>query len=135
MYNYIYYKLYKISKKSEVKRNSEKTIPQWVAMFSISMLQLINLMTLYVLLVHGYDLKVMNVSSLSKSHAIFIMCILYYLNYLFFVDKKRYLIIEKKFDKDSSRTKKIRTVLFGIFIALSFALLFLVLETFSLRND
>lgn len=132
MYTYIYYALYKIAKRTEKKRNPSMRMPATIAMITISFLQFINLLTVFVLLVHG--VKLFEPFALSKELAIFIGLTLYGINYLLFLKNKKFLKIEEKFDKKSKKLKKVRIILFWAYIILSFVLLFVVLERFKTVN-
>lgn len=132
MYKYIFYKLYQISKRTEKQWGSGQGIPEWIAIFSISMLQFVNLITLYVILVHG--LSFFDNYDLSFSNIIVTGLILYILNYLFFVRDNKYSKIEKYYDKDSNKLKKTKTILFWLYVVVSFVLMFVCFEMYSIRK-
>ena len=132
MYKYIFYKLYKYSKQTERGSVTGENFIAWIAVVLISMIQSVNLMTLYVVLVHGLNL--FSTMDLTVLYPILIMCILYILNYLFFVKNRKFIIIEKHCDNDSNRIKKIKTAFFWIYTIGSFVLMFLALDFFSSNN-
>ena len=129
MYNYIYYKLYKMAKRTEKQWPQSMRMPATIAMFSISILQLVNFAMIFVLLVYG--IKVLPPSTLVPEQAIFTMVLIYIVNYFLFVRNKKFLQIEERFDKDSKATKRIKSLLVWLYIILTFVLFFVVLETFK----
>ncbi len=129
MYKYIFYKLYKIAKKTEKNWTPEMRMPASLAITTISILQFLNLMTLKIFLVHG--LKTLKQTFLSKEIVIIIGLFLYIINYFLFMRNKKYLLLEEKFDKESRKLKLIKTILFWIYVLLSFLLLFYMFENFK----
>lgn len=83
MYTYIYYKLYRLAKKTEKNWSPNMRMPATIAMFSITILQFVNLMTLYVFIVHGIQL--FKPFILNKGVVIIITLILYGINYYYFL--------------------------------------------------
>ena len=129
MYNYIFYKLYKIAKKTEKQWPQGTRMPVAVAFFSTSILQGFNLLTLLAILSLGLEL--FKIPSLAPEHAIITMILLYAVNYFLFVRNKKFLQIEERFDKDSKNIKTIKAILFWLYVVLTFVLFFVVLETFK----
>ena len=124
--------LYKLAKKTEENWSPSMRMPTNIAMSTISILQFINILTIYVLLVHGFN--IIKPFVLSKELAVLIALIIYLLNYLYFLRKKRFLKIEMKFDKDSQKMKIVRKIFFWIYIISSFIILIFVLEKFKTVN-
>ncbi|WP_417199892.1 hypothetical protein [Bizionia sp.] len=131
MYKYIYYKLYKIAKKSEATWAPNMQMPEIVAFMTISILGIFNLITIFIVLVHG--LKVFKIESLSIVHGIITMAIIYLLNYLFFLKNRKYYKIEKYFDAKSANYKNIMTVFFILYIILSIVVLIKVFTFYSMK--
>ena len=131
MYKYIYYKLYKITKKSEKNLASHMRMPATLTIFSLSFLQFINLMTILILLVHW--LKIFSPTTISKEIAIGTILFLYGINYFLFLRNRKFLLIEKTYDEAPKKLKSIKTKLFWIYIILSFALLFFSFAKFNTR--
>ena len=129
MYNYIFYRLYKYAKKTEKKWGSSLAMPITLSIYSLIMLQYLNLLTVFALLTHY--IKIIPSFTLTKTMAIGTGLIMYIINYLVFIRNKKFLQIEKKFDRDSDNVKVIKTILFWLYVILSFVLFIVVLETFK----
>ena len=122
MYTYIYYKLYRLAKKTEKNWSPNMRMPATIAMFSITILQFVNLMTLYVFIVQGIQL--FKPFILNKGVAIIITLILYGINYYYFLFNEKFKYIENKLDKESSNLKSVKSLFFWLYIIFSFILLF-----------
>lgn len=129
MYAYIYYKLYRLAKKTEKNWSPNMRMPATIAMFSITILQFVNLMTLYVFIVHGIQL--FKPFILNKGVAIIITLILYGINYYYFLFNEKFKYIENKLDKESSNLKSVKSLFFWLYIIFSFILLFYMFEKFK----
>lgn len=129
MYTYIYYKLYRLAKKTEKNWSPNMRMPATIAMFSITILQFVNLMTLYVFIVHGIQL--FKPFILNKGVVIIITLILYGINYYYFLFNEKFKYIENKLDKESSNLKSVKSLFFWLYIIFSFILLFYMFEKFK----
>ncbi len=127
MYKFIFYRLYKLAILAENSWSVNIRMPQYVAFFSISILQSFNLLTLYIIFVHGIEL--INVARLNPILGVIFMSLIYVVNYFLFLKKKKYLNIEKSFDKSSSKNKEVKSFLFWFYILFSFTALYIALET------
>lgn len=104
-------------------------MPATIAMFSITILQFVNLMTLYVFIVHGIQL--FKPFILNKGVVIIITLILYGINYYYFLFNEKFKYIENKLDKESSNLKSVKSLFFWLYIIFSFILLFYMFEKFK----
>ena len=129
MYKYIFYKLYKYAKISEKRWGNELAMPINVSILSLLILQNLNLLTILALFTYG--IKIIPPFALTKTMAIGTGLIMYIIDYLVFIRNKKFLQIEERFDKDSKSVKTIKTILFWLYVVLTFVLFFLVLETFK----
>lgn len=115
-YTYLYYRIY-----AENLRIGEKSdLPQWNAMFGISALSGLNIMTLVV-----WSLSVIGVhlSQNSEAKAIIVSggTIWIYVNYRLLVRNGRYRDIAKAFANESRSKKRIHTILCWIYVVATFA--------------
>ena len=131
MYKLIFYNLYKLSKKAESQWNPNMQIPQIVAYISLSILQFMNFMTIYVFIVHG--LKIISFK-LSGIIMIILMTFLYIFNYYTLLKERRYLTIERRLDKDKGQLKRIKNLVFWIYLILTPILMLLVFNIYKTRG-
>lgn len=118
-YEYIYYKYYKIAVFSEKNWARGLRIPQWLALFLISLMLFLNLALVLIIYINVAH----KVPTLNKSHALLLMFALYFLNYLLFLRRERYKKTVERFDKESSNKKRVKTILFWLYVSLSIGLL------------
>lgn len=126
---YIYYKFYKLAIKSEKQWGANIRMPQMVAFFSISLLQFFNLLTIFVFLSHGMNL--FSIPRLEPMHAILSMSFIFIFNYYVYIKDRRYIKIEKRFDKlFKEKETKLSSIVFWTYVVLTFPLFILTLELF-----
>lgn len=127
IYEYIFYKLYKYSLRSERLWGTGHQIPQWLAIFYISVLAFFNLITLFVIINHFLVINI----TFSRLHGFIIAIIFYSVNYFLFLKGKRYKKIAEKLDKDTKRSKILKDILFWVYVVMTFVLFFTILPMFA----
>jgi len=95
----------------------------WNSMLVFLVLINMNLVTLAAILVHY---KVEQFTTINKIQAAIIAIVFFGVNYFLFVYKKKYLIIEERFDKLSDKKKSFRTILFVIYFLFTIIAIFTV---------
>ena len=125
-YKYLYYKLYMYAKRTE-KKLGQAGMPEWIALFSVSILLFINAGIAFFLvkLLSGVQVN------LSKFSVFIAAAVVYLINYLFFIREKKYLQIIKQFERETRTQATIRTILVWLYIILSFVLFYVVLPLFN----
>lgn len=129
VYNFLYYRLYKIAKKTEEKWATSMRMPEWVAVHSIVLLIFFNLMTIFIFF-KGV-VRALNDFKLEFEHIIMTIAILYIINYFLFLKKRKYLILEKKLDK---KQQTIKNTFIIFYIVISLVLLFVFFPLFSTKT-
>ena len=129
MYNYIFYRFYKIAKVIESQHHESMRTPVSVAMGLTFLLQGSNLLALFIFLVHYFEM--LRPSSLGPEVAVAVFTLFYGLNYFLFVRNKKYLRIEKKFDNESVKLRVIKKSLFWFYVVLSVFLLIYAFTAFE----
>ena len=125
-YKYLFYKLYWYAKRTE-KKLGQAGMPEWIALFSISILLFINAGIVLFLVKRLFEIQV----NLSKFSMFVTAVIVYLINYLFFIREKKYLQIVKHFERETRKQAIIRTILVWLYIILSFILFYVVLPLFN----
>jgi hypothetical protein len=115
MFKYIYYKIYKIVKITEKSWSKNLEMPHWVALFILSIFLFLNFITI-LFCYTDYTGKVVD---LNLYLIVFLGLGVYLLNYLLFIHKQAYIKIEKRFDKDASAIKVVKSIFFWFYIILS----------------
>lgn len=128
MYKYFYYKLYKLAKKSEKSWSKEIQMPQYVALFSFSILIYISLLILHIFLTGFFKIVIVD---LSTKFVVTFIILIYIINYLLFVKNKRYLNLEKIIDAESSRLKAFKNTFFWCYIIFLIFIFLFVLPNLS----
>ncbi|MEQ6122698.1 hypothetical protein AAON49_00690 [Pseudotenacibaculum sp. MALMAid0570] len=128
MYAFIFYKLYKIAQKTEKKWNANARTPVTISIYSLLMLQFLNLLTIFALFTRG--LKLIPSLTLTKETGLLSALFLYIINYLAFVRGKKYIEIETRYDNDTQSQKNFKTVLFWLYVVLTFVLFYTILYTY-----
>lgn len=126
MFKYIYYKIYKIAKKSEMNVEPNMRMPATVSLFTMSILHIINLITFIIFLADGLNLFIK--TSFTLSEAIFSAVTICTVNYFCFVRNNKSKIIEQHFDKEPKNLTIIKTCFFWIYVLLSIFLFIYVLQ-------
>lgn len=125
-YKYLYYKLYMYAERTE-KKLGQAGMPEWIALFSVSILLFINAGIAIFLVKRLFGIQV----NLSKFSMFITAAIVYLINYLFFIREKKYLQIIKQFERETRTQATIRTILVWFYIILSFVLFYVVLPLFN----
>lgn len=128
MFYYIFYKILEISKNREKNWPEDMRTPIMISLFSLSFLQCLNIITLLAF-ARGIDLIQLN--SLKQIHALVSSIILFVTNYTFIVYRKRFEDKKKIFDRESAKIKKIKTILFWLYVILSFVFFLVTIEYFK----
>lgn len=125
MYKSVYYKLYKFAKRTEKSWNSNMRMPELVAFFSISFLIMINL-TCIIVILSKYPLFLKDYK-LTFIHFILIYLTILLVNYFLFLRKKKYLLIEKSFEKNT-KTKRNSTFFFWLYLTITIVLIIFMID-------
>ena len=131
MFNYIFYKLYKLAKVTEKQWHSKQRMPEVVALFLFSMLQFMNLITIYIVLIK--EISFLNHFKLDLLLIVIIGLILYFVNYKLFIKASTYLKVEKRYDDEKRLKRKSKDIFFWLYILGSFIVMFTVFEIYSVR--
>ena len=115
MYQYIYYRLYKIAVVTEKLWSPGMRIPEWVAIVLMLIFLLLNALT--VLIFHAIITK--HYVDLNNFHAVSFLIVIFLINYFLFIRNQRYLKIAEKFDKETKRQKIKKTIFFLIYVFFS----------------
>ena len=109
------------------KKFGQAGMPEWIALFSVSILLFINAGIAIFLVKRLFGIQV----NLSKFSMFVTAAIVYLINYLFFIREKKYLQIIKQFERETRTQATIRTILVWFYIILSFVLFYVVLPLFN----
>jgi len=127
VYEFIFYMLYKYAAKSEKGWETGRGIPHWIGVFSLSCLLFINIITCVVIVYHYFPFSI----SLTKYHALSLILLLYYINYVIFIKHRKYLKLVKKFSNHFMNKKVLQEIFFWSYIILTFVLFFTILPMFA----
>lgn len=121
-YIYLFYRLYIYANKTE-KSLGQAGMPEWIALFSISIVLFINIGILFFLITYLFDIQI----NISKVSIFFLVAIVYFFNYIFFIRHKKYVEIINLYKKESRRQSYIRTSLVWLYLVISFVLFYVIL--------
>jgi len=120
-YYYVYYRLYKYSLRTE-KQWGNSSMPEWVSLFTISILLFLNIGSILMILKNNFvEINPSNLLVIS------VVVFIFSTNYFMFIRKKNYLVIEKKFEFETKKSRIINTLLVWIYIIFSFLMFYVIL--------
>lgn len=122
-YYFIYYKLYKISSYTENQWGKALQMPKSVALGIYLILMTQNIATILIGLHKLFKFELV----FTKESALITTVILFVPNYFLLYHKKKYLEIEKRFDRESSVSRNIKSIFFWLYVICSFGALFLLM--------
>ena len=107
-------------------------MPQWNALYGVSFMMFLNLGFVALLLqILGLDIFY---NSTPKLEIIIVALLLLLLNYYFFIRKKKYLLHIKRFEKETSKKRKINTLLLWLYVLSSFLIFVLGAYVLSIKS-
>lgn len=115
IYDYLFYRISGVLNK---KHNNE-----WGVMYALSFLIYVNLIEFYVA---AFSISSKNFNHGYKVGIIIIGILIFIGNYFIFLHKDRYKKIENKYRNEPVRKKKIRGILIGLYIVITFLSIFFV---------
>lgn len=121
-YKYLFYKLYTYAKKNE-QNHGQSAMPEWIALFSISILLFINLDVIFSLFEYFFKIEI----KLSTLAMILIALVVYLINYFIFIKGKIYIEIVNSFAQESRKQAISRTFLVWFYMISSFLLTYIIL--------
>ena len=128
LYRYLYYRLYTWN----LKTWGIEDMPQWNALYGVSFMMFLNLGFVALLLqILGLDIFY---NSTPKLEIIIVALLLLLLNYYFFIRKKKYLLHIKRFEKETSKKRKINTLLLWLYVLSSFLIFVLGAYVLSIKS-
>lgn len=116
LYYFIYYKLFKIASYTEKQWAKGVQMPEWLALCSFVILIILNLVFLLMCLFKIFNFTIV----LTKEMALISSAVIFGVNYFLLIYKKKYVEIEKKFDRESQKDRNIKSFLFWLYLLLSF---------------
>ncbi len=124
MLSYLYYRLYKFFNIIETHLTPEGIrIPEYLAMFAIVFLFLLNMITMDIFIhsVYGFHIILTSISST----LIFVLIIIVSM-YVLLLRKKRYVSVIRKYTSESNKAKMISSLMSIIYVVTSITLLIIV---------
>ncbi len=122
-YKYLYFRIYSWN----LKKWGENDMPEWNAVLGVSFMMFINLFVLVLLFQFvGIAVFIGGGEPVPKKTIIFIMLVLFGLNYFLFMHSKKYKSIAKEYENEDTKKRKINTILLWLYTILSFLFPFLL---------
>ncbi|NOZ34397.1 MAG: hypothetical protein GXO80_03755 [Chlorobi bacterium] len=124
IYEYLYYRLYYRIYTWNLKTWGAKDVPEWNASFGIAFLMMLNIFVVYIIFDIFSEEPIFNETP--KLLLMGIMLVFMITTYFWFVHKKRYLKIVKKYKDETKKQRLTRGLLVFLYVVFSIGIIMLL---------